>query len=241
MIGRNRVGTGRRSIARALVIALSALGLGFVVVAQAPVTHAVAHDIGIVDFAFQPAELTVFTGEPVTWTNNGAVAHTVTFDDGTADSGQILPNESYGHVFDTPGTFKYHCANHPSAMTATIVVKAAPVTPVPSGSPVPTPPAGTLPPNFSPFPSTGPMPTPSPVPSPTPTPAPTAAPSGATTGGDGGGIGGILATMVLVVLVGGVATYLVRALARPKGGAKAGTKASAKGGPRTGPDGRTPR
>lgn len=131
MIGRKHVSRRQGATAGALRVALaSALALGLVVAVttQAPRALAAAHDISIVDFAFQPAELTVFVGEPVTWTNKGAGPHTVTFDDGSVDSGQILPGATYRHVFDTPGTFTYHCAIHPSVMVATIIVKAASVT-----------------------------------------------------------------------------------------------------------------
>ena len=145
-----------------------------------------SHDIAIVDFEFQPPSLTVFVGEPVTWTNNAGRDHTVTSDEGTElDSGTIGAGEAYGHAFEKPGTFAYHCAIHPGQMKGTIVVKAAPATPTPSGKPTPTPPSGTLPPDFSPNPSVGPpdsptpqasaAPSPSPSPSPTPTPEPGAA------------------------------------------------------------------
>lgn len=202
MIGRKHESARRAATAGTLRVALAAaLGLGLLVAVttQAPRARAAAHDIAIVDFAFQPAELTVLVGEPVTWTNKGAGPHTVTFDDGSVDSGQILPGESFGHVFDTPGTFKYHCAIHPSVMVATIIVKAASVT------------ASTA------------------APSAAPSAAPTAAPSPAPASGGGGGPGGIISTLVVVVLVGGVSTYLVRAMTMPKAGPKPGPKAGPKG------------
>jgi plastocyanin len=151
VIGRNGVGTerivrGRGPIAQVVVIALaSALGLGLAVVGRAPVTHAAAYEITIVDFAFEPAKLTVFTGEPVTWTNNGATSHTVTSDAGTElDSGPISPGETFGHVFETPGTFTYHCTFHPTQMIATIIVRPTP-SPTPAASPTPTPSATSSP------------------------------------------------------------------------------------------------
>jgi plastocyanin len=214
VIGRNRVGTGRGGIAPAVIITLAgALGLGLALAARAPATRAASRDISIMDFAFEPGEITVLTGEPVTWTNKGAVPDTVTFDEGTVDSGSIGPGEAFGHVFEIPGTFTYHCTFHSSRMVATIIVKAAPVTPVPSGSVAPTPPAGTLPPNFSPFPTTELLPTPSPAPSPTPSvsPAPSAPRQAAK--GDGGP-GGIVGALLVVVVLGGVTTYLVRGFAR---------------------------
>ena len=73
-----------------------------------------SHDISIVDFGFEPATLTVLTGEPVSWTNNGAGTHTVT--SSRAPSSTVAtspPTEGYGHVFESPGTYAYHCAIHP--------------------------------------------------------------------------------------------------------------------------------
>jgi hypothetical protein len=71
-------------------------------------------------------------------------------------------------VFEAPGTFAYHDTTG-AGFRGTVVVEAAPVTPRPSGSLAPTPPAGTLPPDFSPFPAAsadgGSEPSPSPAPS----------------------------------------------------------------------------
>jgi len=200
VIGRNGFGAGRGVLVAALASAAFIASAGAIVVAPAAAASA---DVTIVDFAFQPATLTVFVGDPVTWTNKGAETHTVTLDDGSLDSGPIAPGEAFGHVFEAPGTFTYHCAIH-RAMVATIVVKAAPVTPTPSGSPQPTPPPGTLPPNFSPFPA---QPTPEPT-APTPTPAPSTEPTPAP--GTGGGSGDLLLTAVVVVIVaGGILSVVV--------------------------------
>jgi len=58
----------------------------------------------------------------VTWTNTGAVAHTVTADDGTSfDSGTIDPKAIFTLAPASTGTFVYHCTFHPW-MKATLVV-----------------------------------------------------------------------------------------------------------------------
>jgi plastocyanin len=72
-------------------------------------------------FAFSMPELQVSVGDTVTWTNNDAVPHTATADDGSFDTGSISQGESASITFDTPGTYTYKCAFHPG-MTATIVV-----------------------------------------------------------------------------------------------------------------------
>jgi len=181
------------------LLAASLFGSGLV--------HAASHDISIVDFEFKPADTTVFTGEPVSWTNDGAATHNVTSIEGTElASGDLGPNEGFGHVFETPGEFAYHCTIHPDRMKGTITVRAAAATPTPSGPPEPTPPAGTLPPDFSPFPSVGPEVTPAPGPSTTPQPSATPAPVDSTGGSGSGlllpvivgaGIGGLLVALWL--------------------------------------------
>jgi plastocyanin len=178
--------------------------------------RAASYDVDIIDYAFRPAQLTVQVGEPVTWTNKAGRAHTVTSDAETdLDSGNIGVGESYGHVFETAGTYRYHCSIHPDRMRGTIIVRAADPT-SPGASEGPEPPAGTLPPDFSPFPTTGLIPTPTPtptlVPSPTPrsTSGPTAspAPAGGTDPWSTAPVAAIAAG--LVVFGGGIAFLLAR-------------------------------
>ncbi len=78
--------------------------------------------VEIKDFAFGPASLTVSAGDMVTWTNNDAVAHTVTASDGSFDSGTISPGETYTFTFPASGSFDYVCSFHPNMM-GTIVVQ----------------------------------------------------------------------------------------------------------------------
>ncbi len=96
-------------------------------------------------------------------------------------------------------------------LTGTLVPVAEAVTQPPGGSPVPTPPAGAVSPDPSPFLSSGTAANPTPVPTSgsSPTPAPSAAP----VNGEGGGPGGFLGTLLVVVVVGGVSTFLVRGFA----------------------------
>ncbi len=74
------------------------------------------------EWAYTPAELSVKLGTTVLWTNTGAVAHTVTADDGQAfDSGTIDPKATFSLTPNAPGTFAYHCTFH-AWMKATILV-----------------------------------------------------------------------------------------------------------------------
>lgn len=86
------------------------------------------------DFAFEPATVTVDSGQTVTWTNADAVDHTVTayeagIPEGAAyfasgdfpselearnhlNRGLVGPGEEYEHVFERPGTYEYFCIPH---------------------------------------------------------------------------------------------------------------------------------
>jgi plastocyanin len=89
---------------------------------QAPAAPAGgATAVSIKDFAFSPASDSVPTGSKVTWTNNDTTAHTVTFDDGSADSGNLAPGSTFDHTFAAAGTFAYHCTIH-SSMHGTVTV-----------------------------------------------------------------------------------------------------------------------
>lgn len=78
--------------------------------------------VAIANFAFDPPTLQVAAGTTVTWTNNDSSPHTVTADDGSFDSGNLDPGQSFTFTFDQGGTFAYHCSYHPN-MQASIVVQ----------------------------------------------------------------------------------------------------------------------
>jgi len=69
--------------------------------------------ISIIDFGYEPATLTVQAGQGITWTNDGAVPHTVTFDEGP-DSSTLQPDATFEHTFDAPGEYDYVCTIHPA-------------------------------------------------------------------------------------------------------------------------------
>ncbi len=83
---------------------------------------AVAGDaVGIDNFAFAPATLTVRVGGTVTWTNRDEEPHTVAATDGSFHSPGMGTGGTYSHTFPTAGTFDYVCSIHPM-MHGTVVV-----------------------------------------------------------------------------------------------------------------------
>jgi plastocyanin len=75
---------------------------------------------------FAPPTVHIAPGQSVQWTNPSVLAHTVTADDSTFDSGNVDPGGTFSWSFDTPGTYQYYCQPHGSAglngMSGTIVV-----------------------------------------------------------------------------------------------------------------------
>jgi len=77
--------------------------------------------VKIINFSYDPANLSVASGTTVTWTNEDSVPHTVTSDDGVWDSGAIAPGGTFTYTFEQAGTFAYHCTIHPN-MEASVEV-----------------------------------------------------------------------------------------------------------------------
>jgi plastocyanin len=77
--------------------------------------------IEIVNFAFDPATVTVPVGTTVKWTNEDSATHTITSDSGDWDSGKLMNGQSFSHTFTQSGSFSYHCSIHAS-MKGTIEV-----------------------------------------------------------------------------------------------------------------------
>ncbi len=78
--------------------------------------------IRLANFAFSPKTITVKLGEPVKWTNNDVVIHTVTSDQGIWNSGDLPPGGSFTFTFEQPGTYAYHCSYHPYMQAVVIVI-----------------------------------------------------------------------------------------------------------------------
>ena len=57
----------------------------------------------------------------MTFTNEDSIAHTVTLDDGSCDTGNIAGGASAGMTFSAAGSYPFHCNIH-SSMTGTFEV-----------------------------------------------------------------------------------------------------------------------
>jgi plastocyanin len=88
----------------------------------APSAAAGASAVTIVDFAFQPADLTVKVDDTVTWTNTGEAPHAVKWSDGEPESEQLAKGDTHQRTFDKAGSYPYVCGIH-SNMTGTITVQ----------------------------------------------------------------------------------------------------------------------
>jgi plastocyanin len=92
-----------------------------------------ASQVQIANLAFNPASITVSTGNTITWTNDDTIPHTVTALDGLFDSGILDPGGTFSWTFTDPGSIDYHCQLHPN-MQGTVVVEGAPVAADTSGT-----------------------------------------------------------------------------------------------------------
>jgi plastocyanin len=104
-----------RTLAFATALALTALA------APATTTISIVGSSG--SGAFNPNPVTIAAGDSVVWTNNDATIHHIVLDDGSYDSGTLLPGTTSPAAAVAGGGAAYHCVIHPS-MTGTIAVGA---------------------------------------------------------------------------------------------------------------------
>jgi YVTN family beta-propeller protein len=93
-----------------------------VVVQRALATGAANAKVSIANFAFAPAEISVVSGQAVTWTNDDAAPHGLAYKDGAPGANPLLPGVSFSRTYDKPGTYDYICAVHPY-MSGKVVVR----------------------------------------------------------------------------------------------------------------------
>ncbi len=75
-------------------------------------SQAVSQTVTLINTAFNPKQLSVAVGTTVVWTNKDSMAHTVTADDNSFDSGNLNPGDTFKFTFTKAGTFPYHCKYH---------------------------------------------------------------------------------------------------------------------------------
>jgi len=78
--------------------------------------------VKIVDFEYEPKTVSVTTGSRITWENEDAANHTVTFEKEPGDLGNVDPRKKLKSSFESAGRFAYVCQYHPS-MKGTVVVQ----------------------------------------------------------------------------------------------------------------------
>jgi plastocyanin len=104
-------------------------------------------NVAIVDFAFQPGDVSLSLNEKVTWFNQSPDNHTVTSDTQAFDSGSLPPyGGGYQLTFQRSGTFAYHCAFHPQMRGVVRVGTGSGGTPPPPVTTTPRPPIPPSPP-----------------------------------------------------------------------------------------------
>ncbi|HET9344715.1 MAG TPA: plastocyanin/azurin family copper-binding protein [Candidatus Limnocylindrales bacterium] len=78
--------------------------------------------------AFLPGDLTISTGDSVTWTNKDTVLHDAVDNGGTWETPKLNPNESASITFDKAGTYPYRCSLHGNMRATVRVLDPAPAT-----------------------------------------------------------------------------------------------------------------
>jgi plastocyanin len=113
-----------------IAVVIAALGTGLAAcgggsdstpaAAQAPAPGGAK--VSVQDNTFKPGDITVKSGDTVTFTNDGGVTHTVTATDGADfDSGSLAPGKTFSFVAAGHGKISYVCTIHPG-MQGTITV-----------------------------------------------------------------------------------------------------------------------
>lgn len=101
----------------ASILLISSISLGIC----ADPSQAAVSTVEIKSFSFQPESITVQVGGTVSWVNRDSVDHTVTSEEGTFNSGNIMSGGEFKFTFTKPGTYNYRCSIHPS-MTGVVTV-----------------------------------------------------------------------------------------------------------------------
>ena len=117
------------AVAALLAVAVPLIGVGAV---GPSAVRAATHVVSITDGAFSPATLTIAAGDTVTWRNDDDRPHTVTAGDGSFDSGNLDPGQTFTMTFASARSVGYVCAYHDDMRAALTVGSSAAATTVPA-------------------------------------------------------------------------------------------------------------
>jgi len=95
---------------KVLLLLAATVGVVFAAVALAATTRVVA----IKPAGFQPATVTIQTGDSIRWRNDDTVNHQVVADNGHFASPIIRPGQRWTRTFNTAGTYRYRDALEPA-------------------------------------------------------------------------------------------------------------------------------
>jgi len=94
-----------------------AIALSAAIMLSAPLVASAAAvptvELGISKFAFAPQEISIAPGTKVVWTNHDETPHSVASSDKSFASKGLDTNDTFEHIFDHEGDFKYVCTVHP--------------------------------------------------------------------------------------------------------------------------------
>jgi plastocyanin len=107
---------------RALFVALCSACVTAGARRSSEATHDARRTVGIQNFTFSPAVLTVFREDTVVWVNRDSFIHTTAADSGAWTSPEIVMGDRFLFVANRSGRFPYHCAAH-SNMRGEIIVQ----------------------------------------------------------------------------------------------------------------------
>jgi plastocyanin len=85
----------------------------FTIAKEQLVAEPKTYEIGISNFAFSPAEITIAVNDTIVWKNTDQMPHTAT-SLGNFDTGAIQPGGSDSVTFTKAGVYSYICTIHPN-------------------------------------------------------------------------------------------------------------------------------
>jgi plastocyanin len=109
-------------VAASAPAAASGGGGGGAACAAAPAGATGTVTVTIQNFKFSPDPIQAKVGDVITWSNQDTASHSATLDNGVCDTDTIAQGSTASLVFNTPGTYTYHCKVHPTQMKGFSIV-----------------------------------------------------------------------------------------------------------------------